>query len=559
MGFKNSSLSWARSLASVWILLVSHSLFGQNPHIRNREIVIVSTTDFHGNLEQAEGLANAIENLRARYGEKMIYVDAGDMFQGTLEGNLSKGKSVVDLMNALQLQVAAIGNHEIDFGPNILGRVIPEKGDEPLGSLLARSKEAKFKWLSLNWVWKQKPRAGFDKFKNASGEFTVFPSSTVIEQAENKVCFLGMTTTQTNSRSFPSLLKGTQFAEYTQRVLLEAQVLRKNSQCHFVVLIAHAGISEKTEDSEINRLLQSLPRKTLDAVIAGHTHYASQRVIHGTPVIQSGALGNVVGALHLYSDGQVAAFDPFIKVKSEAANAAITKLLKPYRDEIQTIQIQTLGNSSQDFLQNYYKENALTNFVADSVMWMAKKYSTVDFAIIQAGNIRANIEKGKITYRDIYKVLPFENNLVIANLTGAELKKVLSIAIEGKFGRAGFSGGFILIDSSDRENEDNKLVNILDKNKKPISDKKIYKVALNDYLTEGGDGQEGVFRSVSKTKLRIIAGISTREAAVRFIRDSKFIDPKAFFNAAQPRFIETPSLKIASGQTPPQSPGQKDF
>ena len=116
------------------------------------ELVVVATTDFHAALGRAEGLAKVIRGLRARYGDQMIYLDGGDLFQGSLEGNLSKGRSIVDFYNKLGIDAAAIGNHELDFGPDVIGRVTPKGHEDGMGNLKARARQAKFAWLSANIV-----------------------------------------------------------------------------------------------------------------------------------------------------------------------------------------------------------------------------------------------------------------------------------------------------------------------------------------------------------------------------------------------------------------------
>ena len=87
---------------------------------------IVGTNDLHGGILQREdrgGLAmlgGYVANLRAaraRDGGAVLLIDAGDMFQGTLESNLNEGAVVVAAYNALGYAAAAIGNHEFDFGP----------------------------------------------------------------------------------------------------------------------------------------------------------------------------------------------------------------------------------------------------------------------------------------------------------------------------------------------------------------------------------------------------------------------------------------------------------
>src|SRR5687767_109594 len=87
---------------------------------------VVGTNDLHGGILQRGdrgGLAllgGYVANLRAareRDGGAVLLLDAGDMFQGTLESNLNEGASVIAAYNTLRYAAAAVGNHDFDFGP----------------------------------------------------------------------------------------------------------------------------------------------------------------------------------------------------------------------------------------------------------------------------------------------------------------------------------------------------------------------------------------------------------------------------------------------------------
>src|SRR4030095_8672921 len=86
------------------------------------ELVVVSTNDFHGALDRAEGVASVIRDLRKKYGAHMVYLDAGEQVQGSLESNITKGRAVIEFFNLLGLDAAALGNHELDYGPDVPGR-----------------------------------------------------------------------------------------------------------------------------------------------------------------------------------------------------------------------------------------------------------------------------------------------------------------------------------------------------------------------------------------------------------------------------------------------------
>jgi len=120
---------------------------------------IIGTNDLHGGVLPRDGrgglalLGGYLRNLRAaraRDGGAVLLIDAGDMFQGTLESNLNEGAAVVAAYNALGYAAAAVGNHEFDFGP--VGPVATPRteADDPRGALKARASEARFPFLAAN-------------------------------------------------------------------------------------------------------------------------------------------------------------------------------------------------------------------------------------------------------------------------------------------------------------------------------------------------------------------------------------------------------------------------
>ena len=118
-------------------------------------ISIVGTNDLHGHIEALPRLGGYIANLRrarARDGGGVVLLDAGDMFQGTLESNMNEGAAVVRAYNALKYDAAAIGNHEFDFGPVGPATAPRAPGDDPRGALKARAAEAQFPFLAANLV-----------------------------------------------------------------------------------------------------------------------------------------------------------------------------------------------------------------------------------------------------------------------------------------------------------------------------------------------------------------------------------------------------------------------
>ena len=133
---------------------------GQRAASSTVTLSIVGTNDLHGGILPDNGqgglalFAGYVKNLRAartREGGAVLLVDAGDMWQGTLESNLREGAPVVAAYNALGYTAAAVGNHEFDFGPVGPDATPATSTVDARGALKARASEASFPFLAATW------------------------------------------------------------------------------------------------------------------------------------------------------------------------------------------------------------------------------------------------------------------------------------------------------------------------------------------------------------------------------------------------------------------------
>src|SRR5215470_6067736 len=116
-------------------------------------VTIIGTNDLHGALDRLPILGGYLANVRAaraKDGGGVVVVDAGDMFQGTLESNLAEGADVVRAYNQLGYAATAIGNHEFDYGPVGPAVTAASVEDDARGALKARAAEARFPFLAAN-------------------------------------------------------------------------------------------------------------------------------------------------------------------------------------------------------------------------------------------------------------------------------------------------------------------------------------------------------------------------------------------------------------------------
>ena len=270
---------------------------------------IVGTNDLHGamaprdgrgGLATFSGFVNNLRAARARDGGAVLVIDAGDMFQGTLESNLNEGTAIVDAYNAIGYTAVTIGNHEFDFGP--LGpRATPKMDtDDPRGALKARAVQARFPFLAANLV----------EIKTA--EPVRWPNvqpAVLVHAAGVNVGIIGVTTSRTLKATISGNTIGLAIAPLDTTIADQAARLRARGAT-VIIVTAHAGgrctrfdnpadLTSCEQPSEIGEVVTKLPRGTIDAVVAGHTHQGMAHEVLGVPIIESFSSGRAFGRIDL--------------------------------------------------------------------------------------------------------------------------------------------------------------------------------------------------------------------------------------------------------------------
>ncbi len=536
------------------------------------DLIILATTDFHVSFDRAEGLFNEVQKYRKIYGKKTIHLDGGDLFQGSLEGNLNKGKSVVEFYNLMGVDAAAIGNHELDYGPDVPDRSSVVGNEDGLGNLKKRVKEANFKWLSSNFIKDNqiKCNPNTDTYCNALKQQTLFRPHEIFEVNANQVCVIGATTPSTPRITNQRFIAGTKFEELFPLVRAEIQFFRTTHNCDFIILMTHAGLMCDSGDhcqqpgdfAEILELLQKLPVGSLDAVVAGHTHLKAQEFINGTPVIEAGKYGQYLGILHLYRKSKKIPphFEPFVEIQPNAQSPLVESLLRPYRENANTIKSRVVGSLKNDFHHEYNSESALGNLLADSLLTAARKKMDVDFALINSGGIRHDIYAGPVTYGNIFRTLPFDNSLCIVELKGSEFKSLIQIAHSGSYGMPPISGFKIErydappvekgpwdrdINGDGRSEvwERNLLLKITDLKGRKIEDQKIYKIATIDFMVSGAERQGFIYEKIPQSRKYTFTGVWVRDLFENYLKEYKNLSPTDYFDPKNPRVRLVPTTQ----------------
>ncbi len=475
----------------------------------SRTITILGTNDLHGAIDRLPILGGFVANARqAREadGGAVLLLDAGDMFQGTLESNLAEGADVVRAYNQLGYTAVALGNHEFDFGPEGPAAVAKSVDDDPRGALKQRIAEAKFPFLVSN-IDDDKTGARL-KWKN-------MPPSILLEVAGTMVGIIGASTESTPFTTMPANFLGLKMAPTAQAIASEAKALRAKG-AQVIIVTAHIGsackdvenpndISSCNKDEEVFKVISDLPKGLVDVWVGGHTHAAIAHRINDVAVIESYSSGRAFGRVDLrITDTHVSGVtiyrptllcdldkdDNPVPVKdckpepyerfAVVADPAVQKIADESSARARRIRDEKLGIALTSVMtKSYSLESAEGNWFTD-LMLAATPEAQV--ALTNGGGLRADIPAGDLTYGRLYEAMPFDNRFALIDMKGKHIRKLVTTNIQR--GSGIYSWGGIVAKARCK---DGSLAVDIKIGGKPLADEASYKIVTSDFLASGGD------------------------------------------------------------------------
>jgi len=472
---------------------------------------IVGTNDLHGALERLPLFAGFVANLRAvraADGGGVLLVDGGDMFQGTLESNFAEGADVVRAYNQIGYAAVAVGNHELDYGPEGPAATAATAADDPRGALKARAREAKFPFVVSNIL---------DASTGARIAWPNMPASTLVEVAGVKVGIIGASTEATPYTTMPANFAGLRMAPPAPAITAEAAALRARG-AQAIVATMHIGSSCKDftnpddasscdKTDEVFRLLAALPRGTVDVIVGGHTHAGMAHRIDGVAVIETYASGRGFGRVDLQigPEGRVEAshIDPPHRIcigekpgnpmpvaecvtgdyegKPVVPDPAVQKIVDAAIARASQLRDEKLGVTlAQTITRAWAVESPEGNLVCD-LMLAARPDAQI--AMTNGGGLRADLPAGELTYGQLFEALPFDNRFALVDVTGADLRKLVTVNLQR--GAGILSWGGLTAKARCTAGKLDVQVRVAGK---PIDDRARYKLVTSDFLASGGDG-----------------------------------------------------------------------
>jgi len=531
MSFRESGVlaSCYRTALALVLLVVaaSCSTTASSPDAQDDVVIIsiVGTNDVHGELlaqsgrgglTTFSGYVNALRATRANDSGGMLLIDAGDMWQGTLESNTTEGTVMVEAFNALGYTAAAIGNHEFDFGPAGSLPTPRSDADDARGALKQRATEANFPLLAANLI---------DMATNQPVAWDNVQPSVIVDVAGVKVGIIGVMAADALLTTISANVKGLRVAPLADSIKREARLLR-SSGASLVIVTAHAGsgcnefddpadLSSCQLSGEILRVAKKLPAGLVDHIIAGHTHGGIAHVVNGISITESfsntRAFGRVdftidrksqaVQSRHVYPPERICRFvDTENGQCASAADESASTIAASYEGQaivpsaavvaiaeraslrVGKIKAEELGPFLPDAITlDGQPESALGNLMVDALLEMHD--ADIYFHNV-SGGIRANLPAGKLTFGSVYQMFPFDNRVVLLDITGADLRRIVEKQVHNVGRRAGFSGMRVFVECDDNHMS----IAMLLADGREIKDDENIRFLTNDFLALGGSG-----------------------------------------------------------------------
>lgn len=425
-----------------------------------RKIVILHTNDLHsrlygyspesaysplipGNDKTVGGFARIASVLKSENGmnsDITLTIDAGDFLMGTLFHALEpKTGFQLRLMKKMGYDLVCLGNHEFDFGPEVLAAIIEKSAEqEEIPAILAG-----------NIVFSTRD-TGDDKLEKLFATGKIFRSM-IIEKSGLKIGIFSIL--GKDAVDVAPLARPVTFSKQISTAGIIVKDLKKEG-CDLIICVSHSGVSKNKKgqwEGEDVDLAKSV--KGIDVIISGHTHtrLESPLIINGIPIVQTGEYGQNVGKLVLSWKSGKLGFEDYklIPVDDSIIGDVNIEALIDRQQKIITMDIlDPIGVgyfdpvAETDFMlecneQGDFKFSNLGPMVADAIHYYINKHSVegCDMSMVATGIIRDRIVQGPMSAPDIFRVMSLGSGndevpgypLARLYVTGKELKNILEI------------------------------------------------------------------------------------------------------------------------------------
>ncbi len=405
-------------------------------------VVLLSINDQHAKIDNYGKLKGLVDSIQRAEPNVLLFA-AGDNFTGNpiVDQYPEKGYPMIDVMNMAGFDVSAIGNHEFDYGQDILSK---------------RMAQAKFPFISSNI----KRQDGTNAFR----PYAILSLPNGLKVAVLSAIQLGYGGLPD---SHPVNLQGLIFNDGMEEMVKYRSL--KDSADIFVAL-THIGFERDVE------LARQMPE--LDIIFGGHTHTLTKpsTLVNNIHVMQSGSnVRNLAKATIWIVDGKIVKVKPEMLSISNFTNSDqnVESSIARYNDNKELNRV--IGVAEKRILGS----GELGSLMTDAVTALDE----VDIAFQNQGGIRIDaINEGPITIKDIYKLDPFGNEVILIKMKPAEIKTLLINSFNKNSWEVDLQVSGMTYDIiTDKNNQAVDVIMQLEGGKK-LKKNKTYNVGLSSYV-----------------------------------------------------------------------------
>jgi 5'-nucleotidase len=512
--------------------------------VRPLEINLVALNDFHGNLEpskytytppgstqprtiQAGGidvLKGALDTFR-KDDPDLLFVAAGDLVGASpAASSMFADEPSIEALNRMGLVASSLGNHEFDQGPKELLRQQHGGCDSPRPAKACRFspdfKGAGFTYLASNVV-------------DAQTGKNLVPGWRIVDVKGVKVGLIGAVLHDLASVTIASSIRGLAINDEAASINAVLPAMRAQGAQVFVVLIHEGGFADQPYDKAdcdtLHGPIVAITKKldpSIRLVISGHSHTGYLCKVDGKVVTQADAYGHLLSRIKLTLDPATKAVQdiqvrnvvmaPDAFTPDAGLSTYLADVRAKSRAELAKPVARVQGALSRK--ENPSGESVLGGVIADAAV-AATRDQGAQVGFMNPGGIRKDLETGEggvVSFGQAQAVLPFGNTLVVMDLTGAQLRRVL----EQQWDRPAASSPSILAVSSNltydwdstqpvgRRTANVKIAG------KALDDGKVYRVVANNFLAEGGDN----IPMFAKGTRRVETGLRDLDALIAYLQ-----------------------------------------
>ncbi len=500
---------------------------------------IIAINDFHGHLEPGENtiavpdpaspgttvplrsggaafLATRIRELRAEQ-PRHVVVSAGDLIGASpLTSGLFHDEPTIEVMNAIGLELNALGNHEFDHGVRHLLRLAnggceqrPIASRQSCAGAADKFFGAQFPFIAANAI-------------DRVGEQPIVPPTWIKTIDGVRIGFIGAVTRSTPGIVVPSAVSSVRFVAEAGALNRYAKELQAQGVQAIVAVVHEGGTADGGYDAcrnprgpifDIERELDP----AIDIVLSAHTHRGYNCLVDGRVVMQAASYGRLVSVIDIEIDrtsGEIVrkrtrarnlpvpnGSDTTDRLRTEypplAPDAKVQAIVEHYRKLAAPVAQRPVGRIAAEFDRRPTAggDSALGRLIADAHL-ASTRAQGAQIAFTNPGGLRADLRAsgadGAVSYADAFASQPFGNTLVTVTLTGAQLKQLLeqqwSTTTPQRVRFLQPSRGFTYAWRASGTHGDRIIAKTMQLDGRAIEPGQTYRVTANNFLADGGDG-----------------------------------------------------------------------